>query len=89
MIRPLHLLSDLVGKICKIRAEAYKYNTGYSEYRIKELLWFQNEHYSRLFFTFIDETPEWDKNTYLYCIEDSELKDWYWFPLNALTICTD
>lgn len=91
MIRPLHLLPDLVGKICKLRPEAAKHITGYDKGRIAELLFFQNVHNSKMFFTFINEPPHWDKglNQYFYCIEDSELKDWYWFPLNTLTICTD
>ena len=91
MIRPLHLLPDLIGKICHLRPEAAKYQTGYDEHRIEQLLFFQNEHCCKMFFTFKDEPPHWDKeyNQYYYCIEDSELKDWYWFPLNALTVCTD
>lgn len=94
MIRPLHLLPDLVGKICKLRPEAAKYYVGYSEYRIDQidqLLFFQNQHYSKMFFTFVNEPPYWEGkyNRYNYCIQDSELNDWYWFPLNALIVCTD
>lgn len=91
MIRPMHILPDLVGKIAHLHPMAAKYDPkdSYSINKYDQLLFFQNVHDCRMFFRFINESPYFTFNTWHYCLEDSELKDWYWFTLNQLIICTD
>lgn len=87
MIRPLHILEDLKGRICKIHPIAFKICDDEDRYTIEKLWFFQEVHVSRVIFKFIDQKPIWHKNDWHYCIEESDTKDWYWFPLNYLIIC--
>lgn len=88
MIIPLPLLDDLLGKTAHLHRHAEKYDQ-LKSYKYHDLLFFQNEHSCKMFFTFVNEAPFWKNNNWFYCLADSELGDYYWFTLNQLIICTD
>lgn len=88
MIRPIHILDDLVGKIAHLVPYAEKFAIA-NEHEYDRLFFFQNIHVCRMFFRFVRETPHWHNNQWYYCLEDSESGDYYWFCLNQLIICTE
>lgn len=90
IVRNMHLLPGLLGKIAHLHPQCAHHDpTGYHSHKYDQLLFFQNQHMCKMFFRFIDQPPHWKDGYWLYCLEDSEMKDWYWFNLNQLIICTD
>jgi hypothetical protein len=91
----LHILSDLLGKICHLRNDASKYDhhiinrnkPGYGINTYDFLLMIQN--HQDEFFRFVDETPVYENGYWLYCVADSWDRNYYWFSLNQLIICSE
>lgn len=91
----LHILPDLLYKICHLRDDAYKYDhsindrnkPGYCINKYDYLLLMQN--HKNEFFTFINESPIYENGYWIYCVMDSWNKDYWWFSLNQLIICSE
>lgn len=92
MIIPIHILTELDGKICRLTQDAPYIDKAFKHNwcQTKRLLIFQ-EIYD-LKFMFIDEQPFWKHNHWWYCIKEigKEADDnWYWYSLNQLMICVE
>lgn len=97
MLRLADIQTDLIGKIAKLHSQAEElereyvsmYNVG-SVNTIRKLLYFQNFHYSKMKFLFIDEKPVRKFNETWFCLKEIGKDvngDYHWFTLNQLIMC--